>query len=125
MKVETAKVEPLALECLFDQCTRAVAAEAELRHAAAGHGPLQELGTVPAQGPIQMVLSVDAMDREVVEGVEAQPLKDAVELVLAFGKAQTWQEFAGCHPSTFGNGGTVVESFSEKPLCWSIGRGGF
>jgi hypothetical protein len=72
-----------------------------------------------------MVLSVDAMDREVVEGVEAQPLKDAVELVLAFGKAQTWQEFAGCHPSTFGNGGTVVESFSEKPLCWSIGRGGF
>ena len=71
MKVETAKVETLALECLFDQCTRAVAAEAELRHAAAGHGPLQELGTVPAQGPIQMVLSVDAMDREIVEGVEA------------------------------------------------------
>jgi hypothetical protein len=36
-----------------------------------------------------MLLSVDSMDREVVEAVEAQPLKDAVELVLAFGKAQT------------------------------------
>jgi hypothetical protein len=36
VKVETAKVETLAPECLFDQCIRSVAAETELRYAAAG-----------------------------------------------------------------------------------------
>ena len=87
MKVETAKVESLAPECLFDQCIRSVAAEAELHYAAAGHRPLQELGTVTAQGPLQMLLSVDAVDREVVEGVEAQPVEDFVELLLTFDQA--------------------------------------
>ena len=87
MKVETAKVESLAPECLFDQCIRSVAAEAELHYAAAGHCPLQELGTVTAQGPLQMLLSVDAVHRKVVECAEAQPVEDCVELVLTFNKA--------------------------------------
>ena len=125
MKVETAKVETLASECLFDQCIRSVAAEAELHYAAAGHGPLQELGTVTAQGPLQMLLSVDAVDREVVEGVEAQPVEDFVELLLTFHQAQTRQELAGRHPSTFGKGGTVLECFSEKLLRRSVGGGSF
>ena len=87
MKVETAKVESLAPECLFDQCIRSVAAEAELHYAAAGHRPLQELGTVTAQGPLQMLLSVDAVHREVIECAEAQTVEDCVELVLTFNKA--------------------------------------
>ena len=89
MKVETAKVESLAPECLFDQCIRSVAAEAELHYAAAGHRPLQELSTLPLQGPVQMLLSIDAMHREVIECVDAKSLQDGVQLMLAFGEAQS------------------------------------
>jgi hypothetical protein len=87
VKVETAKVETLAPECLVDQSIRSMAAEAELHDSAAGYGPLQELGTVTAQGPLQMLLSVDAVHREVIECAEAQTVEDRVELVLTFNKA--------------------------------------
>ena len=49
------------------------------------------------QGPIEVLRSVDAMHRQVVEPIELQLLEAAPHVVLGAGQALVWQHFAGDH----------------------------
>ena len=125
MQVQAAETEALAAQRPIDQRVAAMAAEAHLADAATADGPVQKLGSIAHQGPVQMLLPVEAMDGEVVELWTAQPLQNLIKAALSFLEAQPWQQFAGDHPVVRPCAAVLAKGLSQKTFRRSVGRGGF
>ena len=127
--MQAAEAESTTGQGCFDQVVAAMAGEAHLAHQTFGHGGFEQLGTGPPQGPGQVGLGVEAVDRQVVEPRQAKASQAGPQLLQSLGQphpfAGTWQQLASEHQL----GATdrialrqASENFAEEGFCRAVGR---
>ena len=129
MQMQTAETEPLTLDRLMDQGIRAMAAEPHLAHCSAVQGPIDQPGALAMEGPVEMAVQIQPVNRQVVESLNSETLKASPQSGSTLVKAETRQQLAGDDPAMAGRLDPFAVQLrlglTQKGFGGSIGRGRF
>ena len=125
MQMQATERKAFGSDRLVNELLGSVAAEANLLHQPAAHGPVQQGCPLSMQRPGEMARPIQAMHGKVVELAAAEPLEDGLQLSLPIVQGQSRQQLAGDHPAVLRLPAFTLEAvqgMTQKSLRRPIGR---